>query len=58
MVNMEHVTTIKYFEVGRLILLQQIIFSQSNFTERMLHCRHGQGGHGGNTQLDDQPGQV
>ena len=36
MVNMEHVMTVKYFEVGCLILLQQIIFSQSNFTERML----------------------
>ena len=57
MISMEHAVTVKYFGESH-ILVQQIIFSLSDFTEWLLHWRHGQGGHGGVTQFDNLPGQV
>ena len=57
MISMEHAVTVKYFGESH-ILVQQIIFSLSDFTEWLLHWRHGQGGPGGVTQFDNLQGQV
>ena len=53
--SMEHAVAVRYFGESQ-ILLQQIVFSQSDFTEWVLHWRHGQGGHGGGAQFDNLPG--